>query len=136
MPLPRLAAPELQEPFLLAFDHVQVTADTTIKLFKVPDGKSLRIDGVDYVNPTGLAADASNHFNLKILKGASTVMANWSTETGQQGEIAADTFVAMTLSATDANLVAAGADVISLFLDETGTQTLPAGRVVIRGRYV
>jgi hypothetical protein len=128
---PEGALGALVEQITLTYDHAQVTADTTVKLYKVPAGKKLRVVGVDYINPTGLAEDAANYFNIKVLKDA-TVMASWSTETGQQGTIAADTFVALANSATDADLVAAAAAIIALFLDETGTATLPAGRVAIR----
>lgn len=119
------------------------TADRTVKLFKVPAGKNLVIDGVDYINPTGLAADNSNHFEIALKKG-STKMAAWSTDgngtnfngDANEGTIAADTFVALTLSETAANLHATGGDVLSLSLDETGTQSLPAGRIVVRGRWL
>lgn len=130
-----LVAPEVGtvvEPVTLTYDHVQVTGDTTVKLYKVPAGKRFVLIGVDYINPTGLAEDAANYFNIKITN-AATVMANWSTLTGAQGTIAADTFVALVNSATAADLVAAAAAVLALFLDETGAATLPAGRVVIRG---
>lgn len=116
----------------LAYDHAAATADTTVKLYKVPAGKKFVLIGADYINPTGLAQDAANYFDIKVIKDA-TVMANWSTLTGAQGTIAADTFVALVNSATAADIVAAAAAIIALFLDETGTATLPAGRIVIRG---
>ena len=123
----------LQERVLLPYDHAQATADVTTKLWAVPSGRSFRLDRVWYNNPTGLAADAANYFNVIVQKGSIT-MANWSTETGQEGALSADTPVELAKSATDADLVADGGDVISLKLDETGTQTLPAGRLVIEGR--
>lgn len=124
----------LQERFLLAFDHVSVTADTTIKLYKVPAGRSLRIDRVSYINPTGLAQDAANTFNIKITDGT-VVIANWDTTTGAQGTLTADTFVELVLIAdTGSNRTLAADDVLTLFLDETGTATLPAGRIVVEGR--
>ncbi len=123
---------DLVELITIAYDHVAVTADTTVKLYKVPAGKKLRLIGADYINPTGLAQDGTNYFTVKVLKDA-TVMASWSTLTGAEGTIAADTFVALTNSATDADLVAAAAAIIALFLDETATASLPAGRIVIRG---
>lgn len=135
MPASIPSDPRRASEVVLTLEHAQVTADTTAKFFKVPAGKKLRIDAVDYINPTGLTNDAANYFALQIRKG-STVMASWSTLTGAEGAIAADTFVALTLSATDANRVADAGDVLNYNLDETGTQTLPAGRFVIRGRYV
>jgi hypothetical protein len=122
-----------QDRLVLPYDHVQLTADTTIKLWKVP--RRFRIDRVMYINQTGLAQDATNFFAIKLMNGA-TVMASWSTETGQQGTLTADTFVQLVNSGTDANLVAAADDVLSVQFDESGTATLPAGRLVIEGRYV
>lgn len=122
----------LVEQLTLTYDHAQATVDATTKLYKVPTGKKLRVLGADYINPTGLAAHAANYFTVKVTKDG-TVMSSWSTLTGAEGTIAADTFVALTNSGTDANLVADAGAVIALFLDETGDTTLPAGRVVIRG---
>lgn len=121
----------------LVVDHAQVTADTTAKVFKVRADRAFKLERVDYVNPTGLAQDATNFFNIKLQTGAGpTVLANWSTETGQQGTLTADTFVALVLNATPANLILAPGAEVSLFLDESGTATLPAGKLVIHGRYL
>jgi hypothetical protein len=133
--MPRRQNQHLAEQVELTFDHAAQTADLTVKLWKCPAGRSFVLDSAEYVNPTGLAADAANYFNLKVLKGAATVAANWSTETGQQGAIAADTFVSL-VNGSLANRTFAAADVMSFMMDETGTQTLPAGRLVLRGRYV
>lgn len=119
---------------VISYDHASVTADTTVKLFKALE-RHFRVDAVRYVNPTGLAADAADYFNLKVQNGA-TVIANWSTETGQEGALVADTFVDFTEAADDADMVLAPGDELSVVLDETGTQTLPAGRFQIEGRYL
>jgi len=123
----------VSERLSLSYDHAALTADTTTKLWKCPSGRSFKVTRVSYVNPTGLAADGTNYFNLKVLKGASTVMANWSTLTGQEGTLTADTFVSFTLSSTAANLVLQAGDELSFFADETNTATLPAGRLVVEG---
>ncbi len=123
----------LQERISIPFDHISVTADLTVKLWDVPSGRKFRLERVLYNNVTGLAQDGTNFFDIQILKGA-TVMANHSTETGQEGTLTADTPVELVLSATDANLVADGGDVISLFLEEGGAATLPAGVFVLEGR--
>lgn len=117
----------------MGFDHAQVTADTTIKLWS-PDRK-FRIDRVWYNNPTGLAKDATNFFDVQILN-AALLAFNWSTETGEEEDLAADTPVDLVVSATDANTVVPADTAISLKLAEGGTATLPAGRVVFEGRYV
>lgn len=126
------------EKFDLVITHPQVTADTTTKEYKTRANKRLRIDAVRYHNATGLAQDASNTFNIKLQTGAGpTVLASWDTTTTTgQGTIAADTFVSMVLNATPANLILAGDAELSLFLDETGTATLPAGKLIVHGTYL
>jgi hypothetical protein len=123
----------LHEPFVLAYDHAQVTADTTIKLFKA--ARKMRIKRVSYINPTGLAAHGSDYFSIKVMNGTNAA-ARWSTETGEEGTLTGDTFVEVPLSSTDADTVVAKDAVIALFLDETGAATLPVGRIVIEGVYL
>ncbi len=130
--LPKKKAPQ---SFDLVFDHAQVTADTASKEFKTHPKRKFKIIAVEYVNPTGLATDASNYFAVQ-LKAGSTVLASWSTLTGAEGTIAADTFVSLTLNTTPANLVLAGGTVLTLNLDETGTATLPAGKMVVHAEYL
>lgn len=50
--------------------------------------------------------------------------------------LAADAFVALTLSATDANLVLAADDELVFVAAEGGTATLPAGRMVVELLYL
>ena len=127
----------LQERLVFTVDHAQVTGDTTIKFWVVPAGRSFRLDRAVYVNPTGLAEHADNWFEVAVKKG-STTMATINTDADGAGDnsIAADTFTTLTNSATPANLVAAAGDVLSLVLDETGTATLPAGKLVVEGRLI
>ena len=120
------------EYFVLSYDHGSVTADTTIKLFKLR--KRFIIDKVQLINVTGLTQDASNFFNVKVLI-AAVLAANWSTETGEEGTLTANTFKEMSNAAVTARVGALDAE-ISLVLDETGTATLPAGRIQIEGRYI
>ena len=120
------------EDFVLSYDHGSVTADTTIKLFKLR--KRFIIDKVQLINVTGLTQDASNFFNVKVLI-AAVLAANWSTETGEEGTLTANTFKEMSNAAATARVGALDAE-ISLVLDETGTATLPAGRIQIEGRYI
>ncbi len=109
-----------------------ITADKTVKLLKVK-GRSLQITRVTLNLPAGLAQDASNYCNFKLLKGASTVAANFSTLTGADGTITADTAVEMNISATAVDTVLTDTDVMSLFIDITGSTTVPPGRIVIEG---
>jgi hypothetical protein len=112
------------------------TASRTIQLLTAQ--RAMRIDKVEYVNPTGLAGHASNYWEIALKKG-STVMAQWSTDSDVvgQGTLTADTIVNPALSATDANLVAAPGDVLKLALTKAASAAnLPPGRIVIHGRYV
>lgn len=122
----------LQEKIVLSYDHAQLTDTATVKLWRAPS--DFRVDRVLYINPTGLAADATNFFDLTVMNGAAQI-AGWSTETGEEGSIAADTFVVLTAGAAADQKLDAG-DVLSLAMTEDGTATLPAGRFVIEGRYL
>ena len=128
----------LQERVVLSFDHPAVTADTTWKFFKVPAGRKLKVDAVEYLNPTGLAEHAVDFFALSLKKGSTVMAGPLSTDSAGAGDngIAADTFTTIPLSATAADTVAEGGDVLAFFADESaGAATLPAGRVVVHARY-
>lgn len=141
--LPRLPNTELQEPYQCTATHAALTSDTPVRLDKIPPGKTVRVEHVQYVNPTGLAADNTNAFMLKVRKnhgtgGAADVALVFNTDGDDVpagASLPADTWV--TASLTAANVVLQAGDTLDLFFDEDGTQTLPAdGRIVIRGRYV
>lgn len=121
----------VQEKFVFTYTHADCAADKTTQIWKVPTGRNFTIDRVLYVNPTGLAAHASNYFTIKILN-AALVVSSWSTLTGSDGTLTADTLVVPTITA--ANILVPSATVVSLFLDLTGTQTLPAGTITVEGR--
>lgn len=112
--------------------HAQATADTTQFFFETPAERGLIVTEVVYYNATGLAADPTNFFDIQIKHGT-TVVANWSTETGQEGTIAADTPVRLT---NGSNLVIPPGTRVNLFLDEDATATLPAGEVVLYGNLI
>lgn len=110
------------------------TNPAAVKIFKA--SRRFLVESVRYVNPTGLAVDATNFFDIQV-KNGSTVVANWSTETTVgEGALVADTFVDLTLSTTAGDLVLALDDELTLNLAENGTQTLPAGTIQIEGRYL
>lgn len=133
MSSPRRPNDFLAERIVLTLEHPQVTADTTQSLFKAR--RAFVVESVRYVNDTGLAADAANFYDINIMNGA-TLVADWSTETGQDGTIAAATFVDLDMSAVDGALHMDADDVLSLVLDETGAAALPAGRFQVEGRYI
>jgi hypothetical protein len=113
-------------------NNASLTDDSTVAKFIVPAGRTFLLEAASYFNATGLAQDAANYFDIKVVNGA-TVMANWSTQTGQEGTIAAATTVNLT-NGTPANRTAAAGSVISVFYDETGAATLPAGTLTFTGR--
>lgn len=123
------------EKFTLLKEHAEVTATTAIKVYKVPAGRTLRLDRATYVNVTGLAGDGTNAFAGTVQNDATVAATLFNTDTGDAGgaTLAADTIVQATL-ATDANLVFAADAIVSLVLTEDGTATLPAGTVVLEGR--
>lgn len=127
--------------FLVAGMSGGAASDTTgatlaIKLMTAQ--RAMRIDKVEYVNPTGLTGHATNYWEIALKKG-STVMAQWSTDSdvAGQGTLTANTIVNPVLSATVANTAAAAADVLSLALTKAASAAnLPAGRLIVHGRYV
>lgn len=136
---------ELQELYFLAENHAQLTADDVVRLDKIPPGKKVRVEHVQYYNETGLALDPTNAMSLKLLKnsdaaGAGTLVAsvfNTDTDDAPAGvALVADAWVTATLTATDADRVFSAGDTLDLFFDEDGAVTLPPGRIVIRGKYV
>jgi hypothetical protein len=129
----------LEEGKILTFDHPSTAATKTWKIWKCPTGRSFVVDRVSYINPTGLAGDPTNAFNGDVKNGSTVMAAVFNTDTNDTPAgvtLAADTFVEGTLSATAANTWLAAGDVISFTATLEGTQTLPAGRVVIEGRLV
>lgn len=116
-----------RERFSLICDNASITADETVVLDAPP--KRFYVEGARYYNATGLAAHADNYFDIKVLIGA-TVAANWSTQTGEEGALTAATFMTLDNAAAASRQGDAG-DQIKAFFDETGTATLPAGRLVI-----
>jgi hypothetical protein len=127
-----------QEPWNTQLDHDAITATTTVKLWTVPAGKTLRVDRIWYCNPTGLAADGTNAFALELKNGATVVASIANTDSGDAGgaAITADTPITTGLSATSADLVLDAGETLSMVFTEDGTATLPAGRLVVEGRYV
>jgi len=113
-------------------DGTGATAAT--KLFSAQ--RKMRIDKVEYINPTGLAGHAANYWDIGIKIGA-TIAAEWSTDSAAEGTLTANAVNEMTLSSTDANLIADADDVISFYATKVASAAnLPAGRAVIHARYL
>lgn len=119
-----------REQFVVTYDHASLTADLEVKLLLAK--RRFRVLSAQVINPTGLAVDVTNFFNIKVKQGA-VIIANWSTETGEEGALVADTWAEMSMG-TDVNVDAA--ETLSVQFDEDGTATLPVGRVVINCEYL
>lgn len=126
-----------QERVVLVFEHGQLTATTTIKLFKAR--RRFHVDSVEYINPTGLAADATNAFRGEVKNGSTLVASIFNTDSNDDpagAALPADTHVAGVLAASKPDRGLAKGDVLSLVLTEDGTATLPPGRLQVEGRYI
>ena len=134
----RIPDTKYEERMVLSFDHAALTGTTTVKLWKCPAGRQFVVERASYINPTGLVEDPANNF-AGALKNGSTVMATlFNTDSDLTPDpgatLAVDTFVEGALSATATARWLAAGDVISFVATETGTATLPVGRLVIEGR--
>lgn len=96
------------------------TATATYKLFTAD--RPMRIDGVEYIASAAVAAHASSHWTVQILKNA-TVAYSWSTDSDveDQGALVAGTPVQLVPSETGTDLVLAVDDVVSIKVLKTGT---------------
>jgi hypothetical protein len=112
-----------------------IVATTTNKVWKAKN-RAFRIERV-YLNcPAGFAADAANYWTIQILSDAAVVAASWSTLTGSQGALTADTPVEMVLSATDADCVVLDTKILSVkALKTASAAALPTVDLVIEGTY-
>lgn len=127
----------LAERVTFSFDHAQVSATTTKKLWKVPAGRTFVLDRVSYQNPTGLVADPTNTFRGEIKKAATVSSLVFNTDNNDAtpgAALVAATWVEGTPSATAADLWFAAGDSVDLTLTLEGTQTLPAGNGIVEGR--
>lgn len=122
-----------QDRFVLRYENGSLTADANVPLMEA--SRKFRIDKAKYVNPTGLAADASNYFDIQVKKG-SNVALNWSTETGEEGTLTAGEWATLSEASDKSRLVFDAGDLLSLTFDETGTATLPAGYLVLECSYL
>ena len=113
----------------VAHDEV-VQTDSAELSYLVPTGKVAYFLGASYVNPTGLAEDSDDFFviSTKIHDGA--LLAKHSTQTGEEGTLAAGEAVELANQEGWDDPLVAGTQ-INLDLDHNGTQTLPAGKAVM-----
>ena len=79
-------------------DVVAAVASTTTFALGTT-ARDFKVVGADLVTPTDYAADPTDYYVITLQDGA-TVLASWSTLTGAQGAITANTPAAMVLGGT------------------------------------
>lgn len=123
---------DLQEFFSLIHANVALSATGADKLIQAQ--KRTRVDRVLIINPAGFTVDPTNYWTIQFKVGA-TVVASWSTLTGAQGTLAADTFADMVLNVDTTTLIMNAGDTVSFAYVKTGAPAnFPAGRIQIVGR--
>lgn len=119
------------------YEHPLASATIQHKLFS-PRRES-RLVAVQYVNPTGLAGHASNFWTIDVIQSTSTLMARWSTNSDVvgQGTLGANTVVAPTLTATDADLIIPANTLVSILLTKAASAAnLPIGRFCLHYKLI
>lgn len=135
MPTARPRPLSRQQAYRQSLDFATTSVDVTVKFDSIKL-RSVKISRVWLSLPAGLAANGSNFCNFKLVKNAATVVASFSTVTGGApgtGTIAALGAVNLLLTSTLADQYLADGDTLSLFLDVTGSPTVPLGRIVVEG---
>lgn len=125
------------EKWTYPYSQAAMAAGGTVKLYKVPTGRTLRLDRVSYINPTGLTGDNTNAMMAEIKNGSTQACLIFNTDTNDATpgvSLAVNTFVEGTLSATDSARVFQAGDIVSFVVTEDGDTTLPAGQLVLEGR--
>ncbi len=117
-------------------EHPAETGTVTVKVMQCT--RAFIVDSVRYVNHTGLAEDASNTFAGTAAKGTTpfATLFNTLADAGPDHSLAANTWVAGVLDADSTKREFEPGDELNLILTLGGSQTLPAGHVVVEGRYL
>ena len=113
--------------YTVPFDHAALTATTSVEFFKAT--KRTRVVRAYYGNATGLAASGTNSFALTLSKTGSVVVATGANTATTA--IPAGGFTAMSMSTVAGAVVLEPGDVLSFVATETGTATLPPGRLQV-----
>lgn len=117
----------------LARDLPAISA--TIPLALLTLQQNFRVQRAELVVDVTYLVDPANYYVFTLQRGA-TIVATWSTLTGQQGTITAAVPAAMVLSATDTNLVGQVGDVLTLVATKNGAAANIQPRIVVHGKYV
>lgn len=120
----------------IPFSHAALTANATLKLFKVPAGRELVVESVQYYNGTGLAADNTNAFRGEVLNGATVANLIFNTDGNDvpAGGALAAGYTDGVPSATAADTWFAETESVDVKFTLEGAQTLPAGNGTILAR--
>jgi hypothetical protein len=136
MHMPRRPNKFIGEKVVLTAQLAAATDADSISYFKVvPAGRTFRLESAHVAVQAGIAENATNAILFSVKKDA-TIMASWNTDSDgaePDNSIVADTPKAMTFSATDADLVAAGGAVIRAVADESGTMNPLFASIMITG---
>lgn len=122
---------KLQERVVRALDFAAISATGTLWLLNTYG--DFEMDKAELVLSGIATADAANYVKIDVMQGA-TILATWSVQTGQQGTIAANTFVTMVNQALANRRVAVGLPIKAVFT-KNGTGALASGTLVMHGRY-
>lgn len=115
----------------IAYAFAQTAATKTYKVMKTRADRHFVIDEVWIEDITGLAVDVANYFVIALKQGATT-MSSISTH---DNALTADTLVQLTNGTLATRTVPPGTEV-DLVATLTGTQTLPAGTLNVKGHYI
>ena len=126
-----------QATFAIPFDVAQETVTTSFTIWTGGPDRYFRLGRVFYNNPTGFAQDPSAYWTIKVTDGTNT-LASWSTQTGAQGTLTANTPVNLVLATTPAPAADLAPNLaLIVTLTKTGSPSaLPAGRIVVDGRFL
>lgn len=127
---------ETQESFEWEYAHAAISATTTWKVRK--PRRAYVIDAVQYINVTGLAADTTNAFQVAVAVGANTICNLVDTDSDTGAALAPNTWVDGTILPGTTLDYPQGAidEELTVVATKNGTQTLPAGLFVFKGRYL
>lgn len=133
----------LRERFAFPFAHGELTADTTLQVFKAP--RRCVVEKIEYVNETGLVADNTNAFKLSMLNagddalGTTVVALVFNTDGNDDpvgASIAAATITDAVTPGTEAERTLEAGEVLVAVFDEDGTATLPPGTIIVHLLYL
>lgn len=121
-----------QVSLAIPFDQATETVLTSFTIWSAFE-RSFRLSRIFYNSPTGFAANASAYWTISLTDGTNT-LASWSTQTTAQGTLSANTPVNLVIAA--AADLAPGKSLILTLTPSGSPAGLPAGRIVVDGKYL